>query len=562
MYDGWLSFAGTEVGNVSRIQTYANAELPGLLKQCDCECDTLAEAIGDSPYTTAINDLAPWVDPEDESTWGFYGIMPLTITGLQDSTREYQIEENTQDGGVIGSMRHASKEWRITALLAARDEEALEAGYSWLMAVADGGCQGPCGTGMQFCYLSSCPADLEDLGTPQTSDLEVFRQRRDPDDPLDLGRHYTSRFNPPLPCGEIRWTLGIRLDPDYGSGMTPAITGEAITGVTELGSTEVLEPDQVQIVVMSPTGPVSSITVEVDEFVRDYVISDHGAGEGSLWAEVYGAALVSSATVTANTGSVVQECRDTFLRQLHNVVVAEGPRVLRDIYPSTGGALRVVEMVFRALSPRTLRSTIDIAGVDRGTLWSAPNVSIDMLDHEIPLCEVERVPWRDVLANPLCPLDPPPPLPPAATGRCLPATRFAVAYQISIPNGVVPEWTEMVPTLAIRAGDQGVYGVRVRFLANPLGLGADEIDPCSECASYAINFIPRGTTMTVDGTIERAYISVGDQTFNSRAALYSTREGQEFSWPALACGVGYLVIVEIAADSDIEELSLSLTSRE
>lgn len=562
MFDGWLSFAGTEVANVQRLQTYANAELPGLLKSCDCECEMLSEAIGDTPYTTPVNDMAPWVDPDNPATWGFYGVMPLTITGLQDSTKEYQITENIGNGSTIGRDRYAALEFRVTAMLAARDEEGLEAGYSWLKAVADGGCQGPCGTGMQFCYLSSCPTDLTDIGAPETTSLDVFRQVRDRAEPTDPGRHYTERFNPPLPCGEIRWTLRMEVDATWEYGATPAITGLAEVGATELGEFAVLQPGQAQMVVMSSSGPVFSVVADLDETTRDYVISDNGQGQGALWVEVYGGAIVHSATVTANTGSVAQACRDTFLRQLHNVIVSEGPRLIRDIRHSGGGMLRVVEMVFTALSPRTFRSTIDVAGMDRGTPWTAPGATITPLDHDLPICEREELSWRDVLENPFCPLDPPPPLPPASSGACLPSGQYNVSYEISIPDGVVPEWEEMVPRLTIKAGVQGVSGVRVRFMANPLGLRAAEIDPCAECASYAINYIPRGVSLTVDGMIERAYVESGGRTFNSRALLYSTRGGAEFSWPVLACGVGYLVVVEIAADSDIEQLSLSLASRE
>lgn len=558
-----MSFSGVETANVSRLHTYASAELPGLLKECDCECDLLAEAVGDQPYTTPLNDMAPWVDPDDPDTWGFYGTMPVTVTGLQDSTREYQIVGNIGDGAVIGRERHGPLEFRVTHLLAARNAASLEAGYSWLKAVADGGCAGPCGTGMKFCYLSSCPVDLEDMGSPEEHVLEVFTSVPPLNGPRVLnGIQYTSRFNPPLPCGEIRWTLSMDEDPDWIDFDTPAITGVAQVGATELGVDDIPGPGQADIVVMSSRGPVYSLRVDVDDQIREFVISDNGQGQGALWVEIHGGARLHAATLTANTGTVAQSCRDKYLRQLHNVVVSEGPRIIRDMQPSGGGALRLVEMVYTAVSPRTFRATIDIAGSDRGSLWSAPGVGIDILDHDLPLCERDEPSWREILANPLCPLDPPPPLPPTASGNCAPRTAYNASYEISIPDGIVPEWTEMVPTLSIRAGEQGVHGVRVRFLANPLNLRADEIDPCAECSSYAINYIPRGTTLTVDGRIERAYVQAGDQTFSARHNLFSTRPGAEFSWPSLACGIGYLVVVEIAANSDIEELSLSLTSRE
>lgn len=562
-FDGYLELAGTEVANVSRFQTYVDAHLPGLLLGCDCKCDLLAEVVGDQPYTTPINDDAPWVDANDPDTWGFYGVRPLEIRGLRDGSLNHQITESVRNGGILGRSRHPSKEFRLRGLMAAQDDAAMEAGWAWMLAVAEEGCAGPCGTGGKVCFLSACPTSLEDMGAPETHDLEVFTTQSFRADRMIYGISYTSRFSPPLPCGEIRWTLRLDIDPNWTQPNTAAETGVAELGITELADYDPLQPGQVDLLVMGSNGVVNIMRVEVDDQIRDYVVSDNGEGSGAVWVKVLGGAYLRGASLTANTGKVLQPCMDQFLRQYHNVVVSDGPSVIRDAYPSTGGVLREFDMTFRALSPKPTRASVPVARVDRGTFIAAPGVRIETLDQGIPLCEIERLSWREALLNPSCRATPPPPLPPSSTpSACTPLYGYNSAYVVYIPPEYIGEWGDVVPSLTVRAGHAGINSIRARMLANPLGVDVTEVDPCSECASFALTYVPPNADFTVCGLIERAFITVGGQTFNGMQNLYPTRPGEEFTWPLLACGVGYILLVEIGADSAIEDLSLTLTRRE
>ena len=50
MYDGYLTYAGMELINAMRTVAYGRALLP-TLSLSGYECPTLAQAVGDAPYT-------------------------------------------------------------------------------------------------------------------------------------------------------------------------------------------------------------------------------------------------------------------------------------------------------------------------------------------------------------------------------------------------------------------------------------------------------------------------------------------------------------------------------
>lgn len=170
MYDGWLSFAGTEIINAERTRTYAAALVP-TTRVTGYECDTLAVALLDSPYTTPAADAAPWYDPDVPASAGFCGFYPKSLDGFVDSTRTASSAESTSDGGFTYRTRRASRELRITGVLIGASHEATMAGLSWLKAVLDGsGCDG-C-EGDDLCFLIDCP------GNATTEWERKFRQFR------------------------------------------------------------------------------------------------------------------------------------------------------------------------------------------------------------------------------------------------------------------------------------------------------------------------------------------------------------------------------------------------
>lgn len=201
-YQGYLKYDGQEIVNAQRTATYVDNLMPTFgLDNCS-DCDALGTALGEE-YTTPIVDVAPWYDPNDPATENFFGLYPLSISGIEDSTREVSATELVGDGTSFGRPRHTGKDVRVTGLLIGTDAAALESGLNWLSRALSGPCGGrdDCG-GATLDYYSSCPPEQDWTGFPRVP----VRWPVNPSDEASLwapsGDATTNEFGYPL------WTFG------------------------------------------------------------------------------------------------------------------------------------------------------------------------------------------------------------------------------------------------------------------------------------------------------------------------------------------------------------------
>lgn len=159
-YNGFLSLGGVELINATRTEEYIEHELPTFPMRTRVGTDALRLALGDEPYENPAVDDAPWVDHSDPATYGFYGLIPLAIEGLDSSTRGAALVEGILDGGTVGHVRRSMKPVRVSAVLVARDQAGLEAGQTWLDAALNpSSCDnhsGTCGAA-DLCYFRQAP---------------------------------------------------------------------------------------------------------------------------------------------------------------------------------------------------------------------------------------------------------------------------------------------------------------------------------------------------------------------------------------------------------------------
>lgn len=139
-FDGILYFGGVEIINAARTRAYVENLAPtmGLIHRTH-KYDTLPIALGHEPYRTPFLDEADWVEtvPGDapaqiNPTHGFFGLYPLSIDGLGDSTLEADMVESIVAGGFINTPRDASGSIRVRGLLLGVDMLAVEYGLTWL----------------------------------------------------------------------------------------------------------------------------------------------------------------------------------------------------------------------------------------------------------------------------------------------------------------------------------------------------------------------------------------------------------------------------------------------
>lgn len=169
-----MSLGGTEIVNASRTLAYLRTVAPGL-KMTGCgECADLGRVLGDGEYASPLVDQPDWFDAENPDTWNFAGFYPLSVVGLDDSTRVAPVLDSLADGGSVGRVRHGPREIRVSGLLIAADECSLEVGRSWLKKALDGNpCRDAAGgcEGDDLCVMSCCPQAPESGVDPDSEQI-------------------------------------------------------------------------------------------------------------------------------------------------------------------------------------------------------------------------------------------------------------------------------------------------------------------------------------------------------------------------------------------------------
>lgn len=159
MWSGYLTLGGNEVINVERTVAYARQDGSGWLRD-PLKSQHLHQVLSERKYQSALQDGdVPWGDPDDPDTWNFYGVYPLAVDGIDDSTRTSQITENIGDGGNAGRIRHGTRQMVFNTLLLGQDDAAVNAGMAWLrQALTTSDCEGKRGCeGTDLCFFAAEP---------------------------------------------------------------------------------------------------------------------------------------------------------------------------------------------------------------------------------------------------------------------------------------------------------------------------------------------------------------------------------------------------------------------
>lgn len=164
VFQGYMSFGGTEVINQARTVAYTRHALPLLdLRECD-GCDDFNEVVGDAPYESPLVDQPDWYDDANVDSWDFYGLYPLSVEGFDDGVTTVTITELMGPGATVSVPRRASRQLRVSGLLVGRTDAAISYGMVWLRNALLGN---PCDdalscTGDHLCYFTACPPICED----------------------------------------------------------------------------------------------------------------------------------------------------------------------------------------------------------------------------------------------------------------------------------------------------------------------------------------------------------------------------------------------------------------
>lgn len=240
MYDGYLQLGGDELANKARFKKYIeDSGFPWVKPIPQAEADALRAALGDAPYTTPAGDNAPWYDPADPASANFWGLYVTGISGDEDSTRTATTTQAITAGGTSSVPRNGTREMRVTAVLAARDELAMESGMKWLNRVLDPADCAPdvdCGV-MTLCGYAVVPGYLDSCD-PWDYPASVIRTNETVDPMFVNGSTYWtpaaagSAFNSSGSFANFALTTaaGSLVSLFYERNIKPAAAGDVISG--------------------------------------------------------------------------------------------------------------------------------------------------------------------------------------------------------------------------------------------------------------------------------------------------------------------------------------------
>jgi hypothetical protein len=521
-WDGYFEYAGTAIINVSRTEAYAkNAGLSWFKPYY--KNTSLAPMLAETYRSPVIDNDAPWLDPSVPESYEFYGAYPVSVTGIEDSSRTSTVTQNVDDGAFATRLRHGNKSPVFNVLLIGETDAACDYGFKWLkQALLTGACDED---GLPpLCYLASEPqVDLDDsqlvwVADDGGTDLDGGAPTDLGGDDLDDGSPYVGDDDD--------------FEPDLDGGDPDDIGGDDLDGG---------DPDDIGGDDIYGGGPGGS-AVDLD-------------GGTPFGGEV----LVS---VDINPA----DCLTPLMRSLHKVQFNSGPTVTAK-YPMPSGGEAWSVTFSGVADPWEFGSEVGvIAGFldpDVTDPWvgGIPDGGVIDLDGAI-YTETHCTPIPAApLEDPLCPATIAPPLPPSLSLGCFELPANWRRRQITIPATYIPVWGEVVPKFEVHATDVDVRYLRLRFYADPDGDGDISDDPCAFCGDIVISYIPAGYTLVFDSADRAVYVIDGTQRRRRADSVVSSADGTPFEWPILTCGVSYIVTLDLPQTQAPPVFDLSFFSR-
>jgi hypothetical protein len=599
-----MIWSGTEVFNTERLAKYlSNGIVPeGAAFDVDT-CEGLAEALyGNtySPYTTPLQDEPPWFDAANPDTWEFAGLLPLEVTGLDDSTRTVEVIPTLSGDGLPGRVNRTPRTVGVTALLVGKTTEAVYAGLAWLERVLHGECDSdeqPCGPSGTLEFFTTCPTPLSGsaANTDVTRLVDTINNPNAPADPSSMWSPANSTFVVPynddegtilipldladvLDAGEsdtVAYELEIDGGPgggvyDYLIGGLSNVEGSAVLGSGPFRGCNdgpvtiewnMHTPNAglvavVQLVLLDDAGNVAEFGPKVDlAFDSDTTVWDLPFGvDVDLWRPgilVHDQVVVVDVTVRAYPLRDPLDCLAPYRRFLPLTTTTSGPKVV-DIIDTGCVTLLRVEWVWVSGKPYRYSVTDNVLtglGWGHAPSYAAPGVTYD----DGGGAAISATPWNCAPLPPVasCAIDPLAPTfgtPPAAPVIVDPLRPRITTQAIrSVWANIGPEQipaNEGVLSLDLVTDSDPIVGARVRVYDTADAAGTIP-DLCDFAYEFLIDYIPADATLTIDGPSGQITTLCGGnpEPEDSSAGVRGAYGGPVME-PVVRCDRRYLVFVQ------------------
>lgn len=128
--DGWMQFDGVEMVNMSRtVQLSAEMGIDSVWTTEE-QVQWIEDSVGGLDYSDVTN--APWYDAGYPASAEFAGVVPMSFSGLDDSTRASTTVEFLGDGGYSGSARNGTLTVVASVYIVASTDRGADYGKRWL----------------------------------------------------------------------------------------------------------------------------------------------------------------------------------------------------------------------------------------------------------------------------------------------------------------------------------------------------------------------------------------------------------------------------------------------
>jgi hypothetical protein len=595
MYEGYLKFGASEALNIARTMAYVKAGIvaPGVFIDAPTGYDGLRESLGDAEYRTPALDAAPWFDPANPDTAEFAGVLPLSVTGLDGTTRAVTVTDRTGDGGTASAPRRSSRTIAVSALLVGRDGAGAAAGLEWLTTTLHRSCEGDSDCeGTDLSGFLVCPT--VEVGEDMDAALVAATYARD-----TTWLAYGGTWTPST--GEFLAAEFSVASIDGGSPSTEdtddvdgGVVGDEVTGEVDGGDSETAATPRLllaHLALPEVLGCVSHVEVvwtvstlagdpddtvnvrlgAVDEtgaelergdlitvtdtatahtWVREFAPWE--AWRPAIWTDSPGVTVTASATIRTRPLLPADDCIAPYRRSFAQVVCVDGPNVVQawQSCDESGGAdLLQVEWTWVAGDPYRYGDPINFVTGLPLTENTAPTSEVEHVGHTY----VGTVSATDTdcpaPSEPItCATDPTYPgfiTPPTAPVIVDPGATNPSSYtrqQVSIDPALVPDTGAAALRFVFVNTATTKRGVRVRLYHFPEGGGVPE-----ECAfedEFWINYIPASAILVVDGIAGKVTVECIDNTSaNARRVMRGPYKGA-FTFPTLRCGGAYLLSID------------------
>jgi hypothetical protein len=256
---------------------------------------------------------------------------------------------------------------------------------------------------------------------------------------------------------------------------------------------------------------------------------------------------------------------DHMVRRLFNVMVLQGPKVTLKKYLSagrsadSGSVLAEVNFIVKAGVPFWYQQPMPVASAlggqgrppteyfadtlvnyDPDSYWTTCRTKQETVDQSCLDDQAMPLPGCKDTAPPIVPVPPQDP--------CYPSGPYPKANRIiyKIERADLTDWLEKVPILTLQTGATPLRRLLVRWYTNPQGRPpTDALDPCAVCSSFTIAYLPRNSTLTIDGRVNSAVVEcTGNRIANP--ILYGPASSL-YSWPIFECNTS--MFLEVIVDS-------------